>query len=226
MTTKITNRICSSVCTYLMVVLAAGCATNSTNSEGEWQQPRVRKAPYKSVLVVTAIPDPSVRLAFDQTLVAQINKAGAKAINGNDLRRQMDMPKLDRDAVIAMAKETGAEAIIVSTVLDKSGQFAEHRGDVVVKYNPGFRITQYQDPSMTSVMASSYWIEVTQATAVIDGDAVVGTYLYELATGDKLIYGMTTSGNFRVGPHRFAEGIGQEFALKIAKQLRSDGVIR
>ena len=226
MTTRTSHRIGSVLCAYIVAVLVSGCAANSTSSSGEWQQPKVRKAPYKTVLVVTAIPDPSVRLAFDQTLVGQISKGGAKGINGNDLRRQMNIPKLDKDAVIAMAKESGAEAILVSTILDKSGQFGEHRGDVVVKYNPGFRITQYQDPSMTSVMASTYWIEVTQATQVIDGDAVVGTYLYELATGDKLIYGMTTSGNFRIGPHRFAEGIGQEFALKIAKQLRSDGVIR
>jgi hypothetical protein len=138
----------------------------------------------------------------------------------------METPKFDREVVIAMARETGADAIIVTRVLDRSGQLGEHRGDVVAKFNPGILYTQNEDASMTSVMASNYWIEVTKATTVIDGDALVQSYLYELASGDKLIYRMTTQGNFRIGPGRYAEGVGQEFALKIAKQLRSDRVIR
>lgn len=226
MTPKITQRIGSLLCVYMLAVLIGGCASTSTSSTGEWQQPRVRKTPYQTVLVITAMPDANVRRAFDQTLVAQITKGGAKGINGYALSRQMETPKLDREVVIAMARETGADAIIVTRVLDRSGQLGEHRGDVVAKYNPGVVYTQNEDASMTSVMASNYWVEVTQATTVIDGDALVQSYLYELATGDKLIYRTTTHGNFRIGPGRYAEGVGQEFALNIAKQLRSDGVIR
>ena len=226
MNPKITQRIGTLICAYMLAALIGGCASTSASSRGEWQEPRVRKTPYQTVLVVTAMPDAGIRRAFDQTLVAQINKGGAKGINAYALSRQMETPKFDREVVIAMARETGADAIIVTRVLDRSGQLGEHRGDVVAKFNPGILYTQNEDASMTSVMASNYWVEVTKATTVIDGDALVQSYLYELASGDKLIYRMTTQGNFRIGPGRYAEGVGQEFALKIAKQLRSDRVIR
>lgn len=226
MTQKITRPVGSLLCAYTAAALISGCAVSTTSSTGEWQQPRTRTTPYQTVLVITAMPDANVRRAFDQTLVAQITNGGAKGINGYALSRQLETPKLDKEVVIAMARETGADAIIVTRVLDKSGQLSSHRGDVVVKYNPGVIYTQNEDASMTSVMASNYWVEVSQATTLIDGDALVQSYLYELATGDKLIYQTTTQGSFRIGPGRYAEGVGQEFALNIAKQMRSDGVIR
>ena len=219
-------RVGGFLCACALAFLTTGCATTSNSSTGEWQQPRVHKTPYQTVLVVAAMPNRDVRRAMDQTLAGAITDGGTKGVSGFALARQMEVSTLTRDLVITMAKESGADAVIVTRILGSDAQIGERRGEIAVKYNPGVVVTQNEDSSMTSVMASEYWIEVADATSVIDGGAVLESYLYEPVTGDKLIYRATSRGNFRLDGGERIEGIAQDFALLIARQLRSDGVIR
>ena len=219
-------RVGGFLCACVLAVVTMGCATTSNKSAGEWQQPRLRETPYQKVLVVSALPDREVRRAMDQILAEQITKGGAKGISGFSVAREMEVSKLSRELVLAMAEKTGADAVIITKVVDKDAQIGDRRGDVVVKYNPGVRVTESQDGSMSSVMAGTHWVEVTSGSSTIDGDATLVSYLYEPATGDKLIYRATSQGNFRIGAGERIEGVAEEFALLIAKQLRSDRVIR
>lgn len=214
------------LCACTLAVLSAGCATTSSSSKGEWQQPQVRKTPYQNILVIAAMPDRDVRRAFDQILAEEITDGGAKGISGFSVAREMEVSTLSRDLVIAMAEKTGADAVIVTRIMDRDAQIGERRGDVVVKYNPGVMVTENADASMTSVMASNYWVEVTPGSSTVDGDAILESLLYEPFTGDKLIYRATSQGTFRINAGERIEGVAENFAILIAKQLRRDGVIR
>lgn len=219
------HRVGGFLCVCVLAAVTAGCATTSSGSAGEWQQPQLRKAPYQTVLVVAVMPDREVRRAIDQILAAEISKGDAKGISGFSVAREMEESKLSRDLVIAMAEKTGADAVIITRVVDKDARIGDRRGDVVVKYNPGVLVTTSEDSSMSSVMASNYWVEVTPGSSTIDGDAVLESYLYEPATGDKLIYRATSQGKFRINAGERIEGVAEDFAVLISKQLRRDGVI-
>jgi hypothetical protein len=209
----------------LLAVLTAGCASTSSSSKGEWQPTQVRETPYQKVLVVAVMPDREVRRAMDQILAAEISDRGANGISGFAVAREMGVSELSRDLVIAMAEKTGADAIIVTKVVNRDAQIGDRRGEVVTKFNPGVVVTTSEDGSMSSVMASRYWVEVTPGSSTIDGDAILESYLYEPATGDKLIYRATSQGDFRIGAGERIEGVAEEFAILIAKQLHRDGVI-
>lgn len=210
----------------VLAMLTAACATTSSSSAGQWEEPRSGNAPYETVLVVSTIPATDVRRAFDQTLAGIISKGGAKGVSGFALSWEMDESRLSRELVIAMAEKSGADAIIVTKIIGQSGHVGTSRERVAVKYNPGLLITQSEDGSMSSVMASEYWIETTDSTSTMEGDVMLGTYLYERGSGDKLIYQAVAQGNFRLAGSERVEGVAQDMAMLIAKQLKSDKVIR
>ena len=158
---SITNhRATGYLCVCMLALAVAGCGTTSTNSSGEWQQPRTREVPFQTVLVVAITPDSDARRAFEQTLAEAITDGGAKGIASYALGRQMGTSKLSRDLVVAMAEKSGADAVLVTRILQRSGQFGKSRDETYVHAGRTVTVVQNEDASLTGIMVSNYAVEV------------------------------------------------------------------
>lgn len=225
MTLRKNHRIVGVLCACMLNLAAAGCATTSYNSTGEWQQPRTRDVPFQAVLVIAIVPDSHARRAFEQTVAEAITDGGARGIaaySGSGQRA----PKLTRDMVVAMAESSGADSVLVTRILDRAAQLGKSREEVIVHVGPTTKVVQNEDASFTRALTTNYAIEVVPGSLVIEADAVLESSLYEAATGYKLVYRATTRGHFELGADHPIEEVAYRFALSIAKRLRSDQVIR
>lgn len=226
MTLRKNYRIVGVLCACALSFAAAGCATNSYNSNGEWQQPRTRDVPFQTVLVVAVLADSQARQMFEQTVAEAISDGSTRGVAAYSLRGQMAATKLSRDMVIAMVESSGADSVLVTKVMDTAAQVAKSREEAIVHVGPTTKVVQNKDATFTRSLTTNYAIEVVPGSAVIKADAVLESLLFEPATGDKLVYRATTRGQFELGIDNRIEQVAYHYALALAKRLRSDQVIR
>ena len=219
------HRIVGVLCACMFYLAAAGCATTSYNSTGEWQQPRTRDVPFQTVLVVAIVPDSNARRTFERTVAEAITDGGAIGIAAYSLSRQR-APELTREMVVAMAENTGADSVLVARVLDRATQVGKSQEETIFHAGPVTKVVQNEDATFTRALTTNYAIEVVPGSMVIKADAVLESSLYEPATGDKLVYRATTQGHFELGADYRVEEVAHRFALSLAKRLRSDQVIQ
>jgi len=222
MTLRKNHRIIGVLCTCMLGLTAAGCATTSYNSTGEWQQPRTRDVPFQTVLVVTIVPDFYARSTFDQTIVEAITDGGVAAYSFSGQKSS----ELTKDMVVAMAEDSGADSVLITTVLDRATQLGKEQEEAYVHLGRATKVVQDEDASFTRALTTNYAVEVVPGSLVIEADAVLESSLYEAATGYKLVYRATTRGHFQLGVEDPIEGVANRFALAIVKRLRRDQVIR
>lgn len=225
MTLRKNHRIVGVLCACVLGLAAAGCATTSYNSTGEWQQPRTRDVPFQTVLVVTIVPDSNARRTIEQTVAEAITDGSARGVAAYSLSGQ-NSPELTRDMVVAMAENSGADSVLVTKVLDQAAQLGKSQEEAYVHLGRTTKVVQDEDASFTRALTTNYAVEVVPGSLVIEADAVLESSLYEAATGYKLAYRATTRGHFQLGVDDPIEGVANRFALAIVKRLRSDQVIR
>jgi outer membrane lipoprotein SlyB len=219
------HRIVGVLCACMLGLAAAGCATTSYNSTGEWQQPRSRDVPFQNVLVVTIVPDSDARRAFEKTVADAITDGSAWGVAAYSISGET-ASKLTKDMVVAMAEESGADSVLVTKVLDRAAQLARDREEAIVHVGPITKVVQSEDSSFTRSLTTNYAIEVVPGSLVIEAEAVLESSLYEVATGYKLVYRATTRGHFELSGYDRIEQVADRFALAVIKRLRSDQVIR
>lgn len=225
MTFKINDQLVTALCACMLFLACAGCATNSYNSTGEWQQPRTRDVPFQTVLVIAIVPDSDARRVFEQTVAEAITDGGATGIAAYSLSRQR-ASQLTREMVVTMAENVGADSVLVARVLGRDLQAGKDPDETIVHAGPVTTVVQNEDASFTRALTTDYAVEVLPGSMVIEADAVLETSLYEPATGDKLVYWASTRGHFEIGAHYPVMAVAHRFALSLARQLRSDQVIR
>ena len=226
MTLRKNHRIVGVLCTCMLGLAAAGCATTSSyKSTGEWQQPRTREVPFQAVLVIAIVPDSNARRAFEKTVADAIEDGSARGIASYSASNQKTT-ELTRDIVVAMAESSGADSVLVTRILDQAAQIGKTQEETIVHVGPVTKVVQSEDSSFTRALTTNYAIEVVPGSYVIKADAVLESSLYELATGDKLVYRATTRGRFELSGEHPTEEIAYRFAVSMANRLRSDQVIR
>jgi len=219
------HRIVGVLCACMLGLAAAGCATTSYNSTGEWQQPRSRDVPFQNVLVVTIVADADARRTFEKTVADAITDGSAWGVAAYSISGET-ASKLTRDMVVAMAEDTGADSVLVTKVLDRAAQLARDREEAILHVGRTTKVVQSEDSSFTRSLTTNYAVEVVPGSLVIEADAVLESSLYEAATGYKLVYRATTRGHFELSGYDRIEHVADRFAVAVVKRLRSDQVIR
>jgi len=225
MTLKKNRRIVGVLCTCILNLAAAGCATTSYNSTGEWQQPRSRDVPFQNVLVVTNLPDLDVRRTFEKTVADAITDGSTRGVAAYSISGET-ASKLTRDMVVSMAENIGADSVLVIKVLDRAAQAAIGREETIVHVGPVTKVVQSEDSSFTRSLTTNYVIEVVPGSLVIKADALLESSLYEVASGYELVYRATTRGHFELSGYENIDYVANRFALAVVKRLRGDQVVR
>jgi len=101
------SRFLTALC---LAALLGGCA--STSLVNQWKNPTVTPRPYEKFLVVGVANDITLRRAYENLLVEDLQKLGVNAVKSIDYLPQDQKP--DSDQVKAVAKECGADAVITT----------------------------------------------------------------------------------------------------------------
>jgi len=94
----------------------ASCAAN-TQLTSSWADPAAANHVYKKIVVVGATPRAPVRRKYEDAFAAELQSRGVTPVTSYSFASE---GQLDKDAAMAKLKEVGADAVIVTRLVDKS----------------------------------------------------------------------------------------------------------
>ena len=196
----------------LGAALLSGCAA-SERIVKVFEDPNFDAGPFTRILVVGVHEDAGIRRQFENSLVAAMNTTGPAAVASLSLMSADD--PIERDRVVAAARETAADAVLITRLLDSestttvqgrqsAGAEAVRRNDIALADFFRYDYVEYQDPmSITTVRT-----------------VVLSTDLYNVADENKIWSVESTS--FDKGS---VYGLIDGSSRSITDQLRRDGLI-
>jgi hypothetical protein len=137
--------------------------------------------------------------------------------------------RLDRDAVAAIVKATGADGVIVTRIVDQVAELRQQPGREVLKRpNPGDTVTAY-DPAAYILYRYDYSMTDEAPVSVVSREAQVLTEVFAVADG-RLVYRIDSvvqverANNMRSSTSDVA--LLDRVGRALGARLRRDGVIR
>jgi hypothetical protein len=171
-------RMLARLCLAAAPLALVSCAPN-TQLIHSWADPTAKNHSYKKIVIVGATPQASTRRIYEDSFAAELQSRGITPVPSYTFG---DQGKLDKDAAIAKLKDIGADAVLVTRLVDKENY------------------QTYYPPSYTTVAAPTayyggwYGYYSMGYTYMSDPGYVannevyrVETNLYDLA-GDKLVW--------------------------------------
>ena len=158
--------------------LLAGCATSDSVVK-IYESPDFNGGPFDKVLIVGAHESTGTRRLFEDSLAAVINENGAFAVPSLSVMDADD--PIEREAVIVAVRETGADAVLVTRLLDvqstttveggrSAGAEARRRDDLALADFFRYDYVEYQDPmtitTVRTVVLSTDLYNVADETKV------------------------------------------------------------
>lgn len=114
------------------LVILAGCST--TSLVGSWRDPRFQGPPIRKVLVIGINEDRNARRIFEDEFARQLGARGVEAVASYTLIPQDG--KVPETAVTAAVRESGAEAILMTRVVESTTETAVMPGRVQTTVSP------------------------------------------------------------------------------------------
>jgi hypothetical protein len=162
----------------LSLALLSSCGA-STKLTSSWADPTAANHQYQKIVVVGVTPKTTIRRMYEDDFAADIQSRGINAVSSYSLTGE---GQLDKDAAAAKLQEIGADAVIVTRVVDQE------------------TVQNYYPPTYSTVAAPSayyggwygyYSLGYTYQTSpgYVEENKVfrVETNLYDLK-GDKLMW--------------------------------------
>ena len=207
----------------LALLAIAGCGTG-TSATGEWRPPRSANVPFSNVLVVGISANSRVRRSFEEQLVQYLSAGGTKASASILLGSAMGSETLTRDAVLAMVKDTGADAVVVTKLIRRTVKAGETQETVDIKIGP--QITVYEDAGLTEIFASNITMTEEPGQLTAKSKAALETSVYDVADKGRVVYKIATTSKFTEINGDAIIDITGNIAEAVSKQLRSDHLVR
>ena len=202
----------------LWLWLALGCG--NMHVKGEWEEPRAENAPYSNYLVVAFSSYDRGREALERRMLADLGREGAQATAS--FRLDENKP-LSRERVMAMANETGADAVLVTRMLHHSVTSGQTKAEAYVNVGPqyGYEVTG----NVTEYWAGNYSIHQTDSEQVAVSELLLETAVYDVADNARVAYVISTKYKYKEDWRMSVEGIVDDIADAIIKELRGSGLI-
>jgi hypothetical protein len=186
------------------VFLLASCAT--TKITGAWKD-ETFKGPVRNVVVVGLFETPDTREVFEVDFRDRLKARGTGAHASRTLFPGTELP--GKDAAVAEFRKSGADAVLVTRVLDMETWKNVYRGK------------SYFVPTYYGFYGDYYGYVYTTARAVDEGFAYTETNLYELGNG-KLVWSARAETDFKGRRYDLI----RKFTKVAIRKLVEDGMIR
>jgi hypothetical protein len=213
-----------SLCLGLCLVVA-GC-TRPITMESAWQAGARPPEGYRTVLLVAVSEDFDRRRLFENALQRELAAGGTVATPSTRTMRTTDV--LDPDSVGALVRTTGAEAVLVTRLVNQKVGVAEKaaREAVAADVPQG----DLRDPGQYAVNIYRYDFSVTEepAALLLNREVTMTTDLFEAGQGNKLytiLSKIKFSSSERLDQNTDVAVI-DKVAADLARQLRRDRAVR
>jgi hypothetical protein len=123
------------------IIVLAGLAfifgsCGNTQVVSSWKSDNISTASFHKIMVLGIIneKDRSTRTEIENALVAQLNNLGYNAVSAMQQYGPKAFDKIEEDAIVEQLKSSGFDAVITTSMLDKSKE--EHYTPGRVSYQP------------------------------------------------------------------------------------------
>ncbi len=206
----------------IMTLVIAGCSTGVRVS-GTWQPPRPASIPYSNILVVCIFPSGRARKIVEQEMVDGFSTGSTQAMASFRIEQKMGVQPLSREHVMAMVKETGADAVVVTRMLDHSAEAGKGKDEAHTKVGPQVKVIETENT--TQVWAGNYSIEQTPGQAIIMNNVFLESTVYDVSDNGRPIYKAWTESSFKIDRNTYMENVTRDVANAIVKKVRRAGLI-
>ena len=193
----------SGACAAALFFLSS-CAT--TKIVGSWKDNTV-SGPFRKVVVAGLFETPDTREIFEVDFRDRLKARGMEAYASRTLFPGTELP--GKDVAVAEFRKAGADAVLVTRVLDMETWKNVYRGK------------SYFVPTYYGYYGDYYGYVYTTARAVDEGFAYTETNLYELENG-KLVWSGRAETEFKGRRYDLVK----EFVKVTIRRLVEDGMIR
>jgi hypothetical protein len=207
------------------LLLMAAC-TRPVSLESAWQ-PGARPArPFSNVLVVAVSEDFNRRRVFENALVDELARSGTRATPSTRTMRTTDV--LNQESMTALVKATGADAVLVTRLVQQNVAVKEKKGRAVAKMDSYDNDILLGDPYSYNIYNYDFTVSEEPSSLVIKRKARVITDLFEAGEG-KVLYTirsevrMTSSDSL---DQTTDVAVMDTLAADLAVRLRQDGAVR
>jgi hypothetical protein len=204
-------------------LLVAGCSTG-INVSGAWQPPRPASVPYNNILVVCIFPSGRARKIVEQEMVDGFSADGTQATASFDIERKTGVQPLSRKNIMAMAMETGADAVVVTRMLDYSAESGKSKSEAYVKV--GRQVEVIETANTTQVWAGNYSVQQTPGQPIIMNEVYLESTVYDVSDNGRSIYVISTESKFKIDSNTYMENVTRDVANAIVKNVRQAKLIR
>ncbi len=208
----------------LAIGLLAGCTMRPVTVESLWAEGAPRDQSFTNLLIVGLTPDRDVRCRFEQSMTAVLRDNGVTATSSCAAMQPED--PLTKDGIIPVVAATGADAVLVTELLDRQvdlveGGDDETRGEAYYKpigYGYAYRYPAYYGSYGLPVTYVGFTAE--QSAFTLQRTVVVASNLY--ATRDaSLVYSLQVTAENQ----KSREDVLAVVRDGIVDQLRRDGLV-
>lgn len=198
----------------LFAALIAACDTTpvaTTSVDRVLKAPTIDNAPYRKVLIVGAMPSRELDRMVEEGLSQELRK---RKVETHSFVRQSPAKRPSEEAVLALVRETGAEAVIVVTARFVGAKLKKHEGQVDVRADVrGKTLLNYFRYDYKQITQPSYADTTLDVKLVHD--------LYDTAT-QKRVYSVESS----TAHAKTTYDIVIAESKAIVARLRKDGLIQ
>jgi hypothetical protein len=204
----------------------AGCAPELA-MQSAWQPDGRAAAPFSNVLVVGVSQSFDRRRFFEQAAAEALAAPGVQVTASTSRLKAGD--RLDRDTVAGLVKAIGADAVVVTRIVEQATELKAQPGREVLKQpNPADTATAY-DPAAYILYRYDYSTTEEAPVPVVARQAIVTTEVFAVADG-RLVYRIDSvvqveaASNMRSSTSDVA--LLDRVGRGLGNRLRRDGVVR
>ena len=194
------------------VVLAA-CAATGDRVVKVYEDRAALAGPYTRILVVGAHSETGTRRTFEDSVVRALAAFGTEARSSLTVMAQQ--ADIDRESVVAAVRETGADAVLVTRVVDIQTQSEIEQGQTQAE------LARRNDVPLADFFRYEY-VESADAMIVTTVRTVIlETEVYDAAS-EKKVWGVESTSFDKQTAYGVIDGV----ARAISEELARDGLIR
>jgi hypothetical protein len=188
------------------------CAATGERIVKVYEDRAALNAPYSRILVVGAHAQAGTRRTFEDHVVRALAALGTEA--RSSLAVMGEAQAIDRDAVVAAVRASGADAVLVTRVVDIETQSEVEQGQ------PQAEVRRRSDVPMADFFRYEYAESPDAMTVTTVRTVILETDVYDAASEKKVWAVESTSFDKQT-----AYGVIEEVAQTISAELASDGLI-
>jgi hypothetical protein len=194
-------------------VTLSACASSGDRIAKVYEDEAALNSPYTRILVVGAHAETGTRRTFEDSVVRALASLGAEA--RSSLAAMDETASIDRESIVAAVRETGADAVLVTRVVDIESRSEVEQGQTQAE------LARRNDVPLADFFRYEYIESPDAMTVTTVRTVILDTDVYDAASEKKVWSVESTSFDKQT-----AYGVIDGVARAISAELARDGLIK